>query len=319
MPEFPEVAVSIQAISNQILGRSIESAHVSTHLDGQWWDLNYLTSGFSVYKISQRGKYIEIHLLRSEELRRVLDIKSEERLNYKIPPKLRCILIIHLGMSGMITTIPATSDNQPHRHINIRLGVSVTESSEDEFVDLQVYDPRKFGRIALCKRPADQKIYYKNTGPDLYMISGVRRARYLPPVMDKSRGSKIFINRYRDIYPSGWSLKKCLLDQRAISGIGNIYASEILFASGLLPTRELGSIPDRWLRTIYEEGIRIISDATRLGGSSIQSFKDPNGIRGQYQDYHSVYNRGTCDYCGSSIVSLKLDGRSTFWCPSCQR
>ena len=330
MPEWPEVAVAIRTIAPKIVGRPILSAKVSDHLDGEWWDAEYLESGFIVAKVKQRGKYIEIHLLAKEEAEKMLMMGKEDRATYRPPAAQRGLLLVHLGMSGMVTTMQVNEEiPQPHHHMHIRLGPVVwtppfiDPSHIDELgwhQTLRLVDPRKFGRVMVCQDPTRMKRAYKSTGPDLIMVSNVKRETGIG-AMDLDQGEALFVQRLREVCQPDWTLKKCMMDQRAISGFGNIYDCEALFLAGLHPCRTLGKSADRWLRVLYQESFKLLRRAVQDGGSSIGPYRGPNGRRGLFQLQHNVYGREgkPCKVCETEIRARKVDGRSTFWCPNCQK
>lgn len=325
MPELPEVSVAIQAIYPQIVGRPILSAEVSKHLQGEWWDKKYLESGFVINDVRRRGKHVEVYIVQLDQVQKFLNTPLDKRDGFKIPPSARGRLVIHLGMSGMITTITPLSEPQPHRHMNILLGdglwspphLSNTWGRSNPF--FQMYDPRKFGRISVCKSPEDLKRRYRRVGPDAVLISAEDRGTGIPS-LNPEKGAKIFIGRIRKRKRT-WPIKKCLLDQRAVSGFGNIYASEALFEAGIHPKRPIGKVRKQSLHTLYTKSLEIFMAAMMAGGSSINSYKNPNGVGGTYQHQHKVYNKDKqpCQICDTTIKSCKIDGRSTYWCPTCQK
>jgi formamidopyrimidine-DNA glycosylase len=117
------------------------------------------------------------------------------------------------------------------------------------------------------------------------------------------------------------SIKAFLMDQRIVLGIGNIYASEILFHAGVRPRRQAGRLRRaEWERIVA--GIRaVLEEAIACGGSSISDYRDGFERLGSYQTRHRVYDRAgePCVACGAPIRSRVIVGRSSFYCPACQR
>ena len=116
-------------------------------------------------------------------------------------------------------------------------------------------------------------------------------------------------------------IKPLLMDQKFISGIGNIYADEILFVSGLHPSRKAGALNNREIHRLFGNIKKILKAAIKEGGSSVKDYINSEGGQGSYQRHHRVYQKTgqRCVKCGSIIQRIKLSGRSTHFCPSCQK
>ena len=133
---------------------------------------------------------------------------------------------------------------------------------------------------------------------------------------------KIEYESFRDrIKRTRRPIKTALLDQALIAGIGNIYADEALHRAGVRPRRMSSRVRLRELERLHHSIQVILMEAIEAGGSTIQSFKDPRGGEGRYQGAHAVYGRAgePCRTCGSMIRTMTLNGRSTCWCPECQK
>ncbi len=115
-------------------------------------------------------------------------------------------------------------------------------------------------------------------------------------------------------------LKSLLLDQSFISGIGNIYADEILFQARLHPLLPAHLVEESKLSCLWRAIRKVLSEAIEHGGSSIRDYRDSNSQKGKYQNYHMVYGKEStpCLNCGQRIVRVKINGRSSFFCPGCQ-
>ena len=116
-------------------------------------------------------------------------------------------------------------------------------------------------------------------------------------------------------------IKALLMDQKFIAGIGNIYSDEILFAAKVHPLRRAGTLKAEEAKMIHENIKRILQDAIKHHGSSVQYYLDACGNKGNYLRYHKVYQREgrPCLRCGAEIKRIKLGGRSAHFCPHCQR
>ncbi|MEK7452730.1 MAG: zinc finger domain-containing protein, partial [Patescibacteria group bacterium] len=115
-------------------------------------------------------------------------------------------------------------------------------------------------------------------------------------------------------------IKKILLDQEVIAGIGNIYADEILWACGVHPLTKVDDISSKKLEKMYNEMRRILRFSIKLGGDSMSDFRDIYGERGGYQNHHKAYQRDgePCFFCKTKIERIKIVGRSSHFCPKCQ-
>ena len=118
-------------------------------------------------------------------------------------------------------------------------------------------------------------------------------------------------------------IKDILMDQKCVSGIGNIYANEILFLSKVKPTREVKTLRDFELKKIIKLTKKVLENAIKLGGSSIKDFSSSNGKKGSFQQYFNVYGKkgDSCskNNCKNKIVKLVISNRATFFCSNCQK
>jgi formamidopyrimidine-DNA glycosylase len=116
-------------------------------------------------------------------------------------------------------------------------------------------------------------------------------------------------------------IKSVLMEQGCIAGLGNIYANEILFRAGVRPWRRARTLRRRELEAIRAATTSVLREAIRLGGSSVSDYRDGEGRAGYFQIHHEVYDRAgePCRRCGARIRARLLSGRSSFYCPSCQK
>lgn len=116
-------------------------------------------------------------------------------------------------------------------------------------------------------------------------------------------------------------IKQLLMKQEFIAGIGNIYASEILYRSNIHPEEDASNLDEKDLKNIYNSMQFILKEAIRLNGDSFSDFRDINGRRGGFQSIMKVYQKHgkECERCGTKIVRINLGGRGTFFCPNCQK
>jgi len=198
-------------------------------------------------------------------------------------------LLIHLRMTGKLLF-----DGIVSKHTHLRFDLM-----DGNY--LLYNDVRKFGRIS----------YMSNKELEIYLATKVGLEPALMEYTD-------FKNK---LMHKGGPIKKNLLDQTIIAGIGNIYADEILYASGLHPLFETKSLLEADLSNLYLNIREILEKATEAGGSTIRDYVNGNGTAGEYQDAHKVYGRSgkKCDHCGCILEKTKVVGRTSTFCPICQR
>jgi formamidopyrimidine-DNA glycosylase len=202
-------------------------------------------------------------------------------------------LLIHLGMTGRLLAGPPPSPPLPHVHLAFRL---------EGGVDLFYQDVRRFGQVLVFPPGLDP-------GP-LAQVGAEPFSRKVTPawLLEQARG------RSRPI-------KNFLLDARILAGIGNIYAAEILFATALHPATPVGRLTlGDWGRVLAETR-RILKHAIKKGGTTVANYLNSKGEAGLFQLELLVYGRTNepCGRCGEPIARLVQAGRSTFFCPVCQR
>jgi len=155
-------------------------------------------------------------------------------------------------------------------------------------------DPRRFGRLSVSAA-------FEATGVE-------------PLEVDFDRFIALFRGRKTPI-------KSALLNQKLLRGVGNIYADESLFRAGIRPRRRASSIAREQLAKLYAALQKVLTEAIALGGSSISDYVDANGEEGFFQLQHRVYGRETepCLVCKTPIKRVIIAGRSSHYCPTCQK
>ena len=198
--------------------------------------------------------------------------------------------IVHLGMTGRL--LVTTPDAPVATHTHARL--SLASGRELRFVD-----PRRFGRLEfrdLSRGPA-----FSAAGAD-------------PLTVTPAEFAALF-------HPRKLPIKAALLNQKLLSGVGNIYADESLFRAGIRPRRLSGRLTKAELEGLRLALREVLEHAIRLGGSSVSDYVDADGARGFFQLEHCVYLRAglSCRRCQRPIRRILLAGRGTHYCPECQR
>jgi len=197
--------------------------------------------------------------------------------------------VVHLGMSGVFLKDRADSKYPKHIHVEWTF-----ESGKQLFYQ----DMRRFGKIWLYKEyPVFEKL-----GID--PISQTLTVERLNELLQKRRTN----------------MKLFLMDQQKLSGIGNIYASEILFESGILPHRETTSLDDKEIKLLYDKIHEVLQWAIDNFGTTYSAYQTVNGEAGKMQTYLKTYQRAgdSCKRCDGIIEKEVMGSRSTFFCRSCQ-
>ncbi|HEY7353830.1 MAG TPA: bifunctional DNA-formamidopyrimidine glycosylase/DNA-(apurinic or apyrimidinic site) lyase [Terriglobales bacterium] len=193
--------------------------------------------------------------------------------------------IVHLGMTGSLRIYPGGADIEKHTHAILGL------SSGRE---LRFIDPRRFGRLS---------------------VVGEFRAPGAEPLQITLND---FISRFHE---RKTPIKSALLNQKLLSGVGNIYADEALFRAKIRPRRRAASLTRDELRRLHSSLKQVLREAIRAGGSSISDYVDANGDEGFFQLKHRVYGRESkpCRVCTTPIKRIVIAGRSSHYCPHCQK
>ncbi len=218
-------------------------------------------------------------------------------------------LIIHFGMSGTLHLLKKEFDfkntnlsfykgpNFPSKHNHIELFF-------DEF-KIVYNDPRRFGFVKFLNSKKELVKYLKNFGME--PLEKKFNIKYLKKVLN---------NKNKNI-------KNILLDQKYISGIGNIYANEILFFSKINPNKLGKKINIREMKKLLVFSKKVLRKAIKKGGSTIRDFKNAEGTKGSFQDEFKVYNKDgfRCpnSLCAKFIKKITISNRSSFYCPDCQK
>ena len=271
-------------------------------------------------KIQQ--KKIKKVIIKNRNLRFKIPLKFEELLQDKIIKKVTrfskylilnltdgSFCLIHLGMSGTIHLVEKNnlnkftntsfynSSNLPKKHNHVEM----------HFEDLKVIynDPRRFGFFKFIENREILVARFNHLGPEPFFKKF--NLRYL---------LKYFLNKKKNI-------KSFLLDQKFVSGIGNIYASEILFLCKINPTIHAKKLSKKDCKNIILFSKKVLNQAIKKGGSSIRDFRDTFGKSGNFQKEFTVYQRENLNClrskCKGKIKKIFISNRSTFFCNTCQK
>jgi formamidopyrimidine-DNA glycosylase len=198
-------------------------------------------------------------------------------------------LLVHLGMTGRLLVSTPETSVPPHTHAILTLSGGK---------ELRFVDARRFGRLSV-----------KGAGEEKYTGPGTE-----PLTIGLEEFIALFRKRKTPI-------KAALLNQSLLHGVGNIYADESLFHAGIRPARHAGRLTRAELARLREELGKVIKHAIQLGGSSVSDYVDADGVAGFFQLHHHVYSRTgePCRVCATPIKRIVIGGRSTHFCPRCQK
>lgn len=217
----------------------------------------------------------------------------ERRAKYLLIKAEAGTLIAHLGMSGSLRLVDAELPHGKHEHVDI-----VLESG----MALRYTDPRRFGALLWSNDPLSHTLL-ASLGPE--------------PLGDEFDGDRLFrMSRGRSM-----AVKPFIMDNAVVVGVGNIYASEALFAAGIDPRRAAGTVSRARYLKLAEEIRRILACAIERGGTTLRDFVGGDGKPGYFQQELFVYGRGGefCKNCGSTLRETRLGQRASVHCIRCQR
>ena len=222
------------------------------------------------------------------------------------------VLLMHLGMSGSFRVQKAGEDEAPGRFHHAR----GKDAAHDHVVfhmssgaDIVFNDPRRFGYMKIIARNAlDAEPLLRGLGPE--------------PLGNEFDAAMLA----RSCEGKSTTLKAALLDQRVVAGLGNIYVCEALYRAHLSPKRKASTLADRkggptdHARRLVDAIHAVLNQAIKAGGSSLRDHRQTSGEVGYFQHSFLVYDREgeTCG-CGGVVKRFTQNGRSTFWCPKCQK
>ncbi|HHV16225.1 MAG TPA: bifunctional DNA-formamidopyrimidine glycosylase/DNA-(apurinic or apyrimidinic site) lyase [Gelria sp.] len=200
-------------------------------------------------------------------------------------------LIFHLGMSGRFYMLTAAREPvEKHIHVIVHL---------DNDTNLIYQDTRRFGGVWLVR---DREHFFRHMGRE--PLSTSFTAAYLGDILKQRKAP----------------VKNLLLNQHLISGIGNIYADEALFAAGIRPNRPGGSLSQQEIKKLHRSIRKVLRQGIELRGTTFRDYRDAFNESGGFQNYLKVYGRYNqpCPQCGNLIQRIRLAGRSTHFCANCQ-
>lgn len=292
MPELPEVETIARGVDARVRGDRILEAWFSNFPQPLKTPPEQQTQGLegrTILSVHRTGKHIVCELVRGRRAKQKrAGVTSASAAKPDAHPDSQWI--VHLGMTGrlLVTTPDAPVDKHTHARLQLQSG------REIRFVD-----PRRFGRLEF--RELEQSGSFAGKGAEPLSI-----------------GEEAFAALFRG---RRLAIKAALLNQGLLTGVGNIYADESLFRAGIRPRQAAGRLTRDNLNRLRLALIDVLHHAIRLGGSSVSDYVDADGVRGFFQLEHYVYQRTgqPCRVCGTAIRRVVVAGRSTHYCPTCQR
>ena len=287
MPELPEVEIVKQSLVKKIHKKKIKKVIIKNRNLRLKIPMNFeeLLQNKIIKKVTRFSKYL------------ILNFSDGS------------YCLIHLGMSGTIHLIQKGSKNKLTNvsFYNSRMLPKKHNHVEIQFQDLKIIynDPRRFGFFKFINKKQDLINRFSHLGPEPFFEKF--NLKYL---------LKYFYNKKKDI-------KSFLVDQNFVSGIGNIYASEILFLSKINPTTCAMKLSKKDCKKIISSSRSVLNKAIEKGGSSIRDFKSTSGEIGNFQKEFKVYQREKLNClrnkCTGKIKKIFISNRSTFFCNKCQK
>lgn len=288
MPELPEVETVKRGLSELIIGKQIRTVTNDTpkSFPNAPADIDEFIIDAKIVNIRRRAKVL------------IIDLST----NYS--------LVTHLKMTGQMVYV-GNGERFGAGHPNSSLIAALPDKStrviftfSDESV-LYFNDQRKFGWIRLIPTSEIENIdFFKRVGPE--------------PLADDFT-AKAFMDRL--MKRKNTSIKAALLDQMVIAGVGNIYADESLWGARIHPEAKVSAVPKKKLETLFEELQYVLKLSIEKGGSTDKNYVNAEGKRGSYLQFARVFRREgqECPRCGREIIKMRVAGRGTHVCPSCQK
>ena len=302
MPELPEVETVARGLDKRVAGDVIESVWLGSKpepLKSPAAEIASTLQSKRIASVRRVGKHIVFDLeadrvqradgartpvsSRAKHSTRGKPAENKDREDNCVPTTTQWI--VHLGMTGRMLVCNPAEEVEKHTHAIVRL------SSGRE---LRFVDPRRFGRLSVTNG-------FRAPGSEPLEVE-------LEKFVDLFRGRKT-------------PIKSALLNQKLLSGVGNIYADEALFRAGIRPRRRAASLSREQLRRLYLSIQEVLKEAIAAGGSSISDYVGADGEEGFFQLEHRVYGREgePCLVCKTPIKRFVIAGRSSHYCFKCQR
>lgn len=271
MPELPEVETARRGIAPHLTGQTATQI-VVREPRLRWPVPDQLGTGLRgqvIRAVERRGKYL---LLRTQA----------------------GTALLHLGMSGSLRILPATTPPRKHDHVDIEFASGSC---------LRLNDPRRFGALLWTESPPEKHPLLSVLGPE--PLGRDFNAAYLHTL---GKGRRV-------------PVKTFIMNSHVVVGVGNIYSNEALYQAGIHPARAAGRVSlARYEKLVHAIKV-VLTEAIARGGTTLKDFVSSDGQPGYFQQYLRVYGRHRlpCPRCGEPLRTCRLGQRATFFCSRCQR
>jgi formamidopyrimidine-DNA glycosylase len=289
MPELPEVETIVRGLGKLVTGDMIDSVWIGSRkqpLKSSAKEIAATLEGKKIVRVHRAGKHIVFDLDGTHAERQETRHAASLRRRPVRAQSGQAQWIVHLGMTGRMVVCEPAAEIAKHTHLVAKLASGR---------ELRFVDPRMFGKLSVHSAGFDP--------------GGVE-----PLEVGEEQFLELFRKRRTPI-------KSALLNQKLLRGVGNIYADESLFRAGIRPRRRASSLTRGDLRHLYAAVQEVLREAIALGGSSISDYVNADGDEGFFQLQHRVYGREgePCLVCRTAVKRVVLIGRSSHYCPNCQK
>jgi formamidopyrimidine-DNA glycosylase len=289
MPELPEVETIARGLASRVAGDVIESVWLGSKpepLKSAASEILATLESKRIAGVRRVGKHLVFDLENGGRASSPVPRKSGKKSSKTpTPPSTTAQWIVHLGMTGRLLVCTPEQAIEKHTHAVARLASGR---------ELRFVDPRRFGRLSVAHG---------------FEVAGSEPLEIEP---------HLFVELFRR---RKTPIKSALLNQKLLRGVGNIYADESLFRAGIRPRRRAASVTRQELPRLLAAIQEVLKEAIKLGGSSISNYVDADGEEGFFQLQHRVYGREgePCLVCKAPIKRVVIGGRSSHYCPKCQK
>lgn len=305
MPELPEVETTKTSLAPLLEQRL---TNVQVFQPKLRWpmpdDLDSLI-GYTLQKVERRAKYLILTFVPKAGLIENSQIKTDNN-----PSQCQRQLIIHLGMSGSLQQHPSGTDKRKHDHL-----VVTFDNANGIQSQLHYHDPRRFGAVLWYKDYSAKLLDHLGPEP----LSSEFTADYLYHLIQRSDSDETLDKKSKK-RPITRAIKSVIMEQQAVVGVGNIYATESLYLAAIHPATPAHELSYKQIVILVEHIKVILQRAIELGGSTLRDFTVASGQTGYFQQTLNVYGKQgeSCPHCDTALDNIKLNGRASVFCPSCQ-
>jgi len=305
MPELPEVETTKTSLAPLLKQRLTAIKVFQPKL--RWPmpdDLDALIN-YTLQNVERRAKYLILTFIPKADVVGSSQIDSD---NNSLSHQRQ--LIIHLGMSGSLQQHPFGTDKRKHDHL-----VVTFDNANGIQSQLHYHDPRRFGAVLWYKDYSAKLLDHLGPEP----LSADFTADYLYQLIQRSNGDET-IDKKTKKRPITRAIKSLIMEQQVVVGVGNIYATESLYLAAIHPATPAHKLSYNQIVILVDHIKLILKRAIELGGSTLRDFTVASGQTGYFQQTLNVYGKQgeSCPHCDTALNNIKLNGRASVFCPSCQ-